>query len=247
MRRELPRCEMEIGGKRVEYRIRRNPRARRVLLKMQDDLGLVVVLPRWFAASGVPGVLLENRAWVLRALAKRDADIAAHAPEPGGVRTILYQGRRIPLRSLLEPHRSPPLLLLSGGEFLLHAAPPGPDAEAFESLLHRWYRARAQALFPQKVALWAARTGLRPRTLRIGDLKTRWGSCSSLGTVSLSWRLLLAPEEVLDYLVVHELCHLRRPDHSASFWNLVGAYLPDYNRPRNWLRHHGAALRTPTC
>ncbi|MDP9400540.1 MAG: M48 family metallopeptidase, partial [Actinomycetota bacterium] len=79
--------------------------------------------------------------------------------------------------------------------------------------------------------------------LAIRGQRTRWGSCSSSGTVSINWRLLLAPEAVLDYVVWHEACHLRVPDHSPRFWALVERHCPGFRDPRRWLREHGATLR----
>jgi len=88
----------------------------------------------------------------------------------------------------------------------------------------------------------AERLGLGYRRIRIGDQRTVWGSCSSAGTLSFNWRLVLAPLEVLDYVVVHELCHLRVPNHSKSFWTLVEASRPGWRQQREWLRDRGPEL-----
>ena len=88
----------------------------------------------------------------------------------------------------------------------------------------------------------AQRLGVAYRRIRIGDQRTIWGSCSSGGTLSFNWRLVLAPLEVLDYVIVHELCHLRVPNHSQSFWTLVEASRPHWREQRKWLREYGAEL-----
>jgi predicted metal-dependent hydrolase len=88
----------------------------------------------------------------------------------------------------------------------------------------------------------AERLGVAYRRIRIGDQRTLWGSCSAAGTLSFNWRLVLAPLEVLDYVVVHELCHLRVPNHSKSFWTLVEGSRPDWREQRDWLRKHGPEL-----
>jgi predicted metal-dependent hydrolase len=88
----------------------------------------------------------------------------------------------------------------------------------------------------------AERLRVAYRRIRIGDQRTLWGSCSPNGTLSFNWRLVLAPLEVLDYVVVHELCHLRVPNHSASFWMLVEQQRPRSREPRAWLRKHGREL-----
>ena len=88
----------------------------------------------------------------------------------------------------------------------------------------------------------AERIGVAYTRIRIGGQRTRWGSCSSRGTLSFNWRLVLAPPEVLDYVVVHELCHLRVPNHSRRFWALVEHHRPSWRRQRDWLRDHGPEL-----
>jgi predicted metal-dependent hydrolase len=88
----------------------------------------------------------------------------------------------------------------------------------------------------------AERIGVAYRRIRIGGHRTRWGSCSSRGTLSFNWRLVLAPPEVLDYVVVHELCHLHIPNHSRQFWALVEQHRPRWREQRDWLREHGPEL-----
>jgi predicted metal-dependent hydrolase len=103
-------------------------------------------------------------------------------------------------------------------------------------------RAGARALVSALVAAEAPRIGVEPARIRIGGQRTLWGSCSSRGTLSFNWRLVLAPLEVVDYVVVHELCHLRVPDHSRRFWGLVEAHRPRWREQRDWLREFGAEL-----
>jgi hypothetical protein len=109
--------------------------------------------------------------------------------------------------------------------------------------LTAWYRRRAAQVIARRVALYAPRIGVSPTRITIRDARTRWGSCSPTGALSFSWRLLMAPPAVLDYLVVHELCHLKRADHSPRFWALVEAHCPGFRARRAWLRDHGDILR----
>jgi predicted metal-dependent hydrolase len=88
----------------------------------------------------------------------------------------------------------------------------------------------------------AERLGVSYQRIRIGGQRTLWGSCSARGTLSFNWRLVLAPLEVVDYVVVHELCHLRVPDHSRRFWTLVEGHCPHWRHQRDWLREHGPEL-----
>jgi predicted metal-dependent hydrolase len=105
-------------------------------------------------------------------------------------------------------------------------------------VVSRFYSQQGKKLLAARVDHFSARMGLVPVSVSFRSQKTRWGSCSSRGQISLNWRLVFAPLEVIDYVVVHELAHLKHYDHSKSFWNLVGVHIPDYLRLRQWLRDH---------
>ena len=100
----------------------------------------------------------------------------------------------------------------------------------------------ARAAIESRVAHWAPLVGVRPRRVSVRDARTRWGSCSAQGSLSFSWRLSLAPVEVLDYVVVHELAHLHELNHSKRFWDHVRRHCPEHKERRRWLRENGAAL-----
>ncbi len=108
--------------------------------------------------------------------------------------------------------------------------------------LERRYIEAAHSYIPKRVAYYSAMTGGTYNRITIRSQKTRWGSCSSKGTLSFNWRLMLAPPAILDYVVVHELCHLTHMNHSADFWRAVEAVFPDYRNARKWLKEHGNEL-----
>ena len=121
---------------------------------------------------------------------------------------------------------------------LSRVRPPAVTAEA-----QRAWRAQAKAVLPERLFELAVRHGCVVKAVSIRSQKTRWGSCGRNGHISLNWRLMLMPEWVRDYVLVHELMHLRRLDHSPKFWRLVEAACPAYRLARQWLRTHGPALR----
>jgi predicted metal-dependent hydrolase len=114
---------------------------------------------------------------------------------------------------------------------------------SLERMTEREGRSRARGLLHELAAGEAQRLGVSFRRIAIRDQRTRWGSCSSRGTLSFNWRLVLAPLEVAEYVVVHELCHLREPNHSPRFWQLVAAARPAYREQRRWLADHGWELQ----
>ncbi len=109
-------------------------------------------------------------------------------------------------------------------------------------ILEKRYRKAARDTFEKRVAYFHQYTGGNYTSITVRDQRSRWGSCSSRGTLSFNYRLVFAPSQVLDYVVVHELCHLIHMDHSKDFWNMVGSIMPDYKIYKNWLKEHGHEL-----
>lgn len=116
-------------------------------------------------------------------------------------------------------------------------------SEVQRHFLESKYRRAAQEYVPRRVAFYQTLVGGAYKKIVIREQKTRWGSCSGRGTLSFNWRLMLAPPKVLDYVVVHELCHLLHMNHSKDFWNAVERVMPDYREYRNWLKEHGRELQ----
>lgn len=109
--------------------------------------------------------------------------------------------------------------------------------------LERRYRQAAKEYIPKRADYYAQQLGVTYERIRIAEQKTRWGSCSSKGTLSFNWKLMLAPPKVLDYVVIHELCHLIEMNHSSRFWRLVEEIMPDYKEYRKWLKENGITLQ----
>ena len=113
-----------------------------------------------------------------------------------------------------------------------------------EAMSHfvNWYKGQARTVLTERVAYFARNHKFKPLKLRISSARTRWGSCSAKGTLSFTWRIVMAPVEVIDYVVVHELCHLNELNHSRAFWMQVETILPDYKQKRKWLKDNGKLL-----
>ena len=214
----------------LAYRIRRSDRASRVRVSVDPHGGVEVVLPRRSPASAAPAAVAELRPWIERRLREAGAVRAALAARGA---TLPYLGTSLQLRP--EPQRS---RVHRRGETLLVPA----DAERAPVAIERWYRrAAAREIGPRLDAAVRA-LGTAYTSLSIRGQRTRWGSCSTGGAMSFNWRLLLAPEPVLDYVVWHEACHLRVMDHSPRFWALVRQHCPEYEEHRRWLRLQGSTL-----
>jgi predicted metal-dependent hydrolase len=212
----------------IPYTIRRSDRARRVRVTVDAVDGVEVVLPRRAREREAERAMRELRPWVERRLRALDKARAEAAAPPGHVPYLGEHLRLVPERGRERVHRRGDTLLV-----------PARDAGA---ALERWYRRAAKTEIAPRVEQAVAEAGVDYERLRIGGQRTRWGSCSSTGTLSFNWRLLLAPEDVLDYVVWHEVCHLEVPDHSKRFWRLVERHFPGYREQERWLRKYGSAL-----
>ena len=224
-----------------EYRVRRSARARHARIVVKPEGEVEVVLPRGMALRHAEPLVAEKRRWIERTL-RRFERARAEAPtrlEDEGV--VPYLGQELALRVRVEPGRSRPHVARRGATLEVAVATPGP--EAVREALERWYRRQARAEVETRLDVAARRAGRSYRGLSIRAQRTRWASCSSSGEMSFNWRLLLAPPEILDYVVEHEVAHLEVPDHSVGFWRLVASRSPDYRRHERWLRENGAALR----
>ena len=205
-------------------------------------------MPRRFPLRDVEPFVEEKRAWIertLKRLQETEAELPAARLEDGGL--VPYLGESLRLSVRVEPGRQREHVARRGE--LLRVALPA-DAErllpadgALREALARWYRKRARAEVAPRLDAACARAGTSYTRLQIRGQRTRWASCSSNGAMSFNWRLLLAPAEILDYVVEHEVAHLERLDHSPRFWRLLASRCPDWREHEAWLRRHGHALK----
>ena len=228
-----------LAGVEVPYSVRRSDRARRARVDV-DLRGVTVVVPRG-ATVDPEDLLSANAAWVVEKSAEF-ADRREDVPE-----RRFEAGATFPLRG--EPHevvverrsRSAVGARTDGGG-TLRLARHHVEETSIRRALECLYRREAREAFEAVAGRFARRMGVDYRRIEVRNQRTRWGSCSSTGTLSLNWRLVMGPPEVLEYVVVHELAHLEEPNHSAAFWSLVEGQLPDYEARREWLREHRLEL-----
>jgi predicted metal-dependent hydrolase len=223
----------------VPYRIRRSDRARYARILVGGD-GVEVVVPRRFPLRDVEPFVEEKRPWIertLRRMRESETDFPPARLEDGG--ELPYLGERLGLTVRAERGRARPHVARRG-EGLSVALPVGGSlVDALES----WYRRRAREEVGARLDAAVARAGAAYTSLQIRGQRTRWASCSSSGAMSFNWRLLLAPAEILDYVVEHEVAHLDVHDHSRRFWTLLASRCPDWREHERWLRRHGHLLR----
>jgi predicted metal-dependent hydrolase len=212
----------------IPYTVRRSARARRVRVNVHTHTGVEVVLPARAPERAAAAAVSELRPWIERRLQEGQEVLARLAARAG---TVPYLGSSLEL--VAQPGRE---RVHRDGERLL--VPAGDARPALE----RFYRRAARAEIAPRLDRATKLAGSSYSALDIRAQRTRWASCSASGRMSFNWRLLLAPERVLEYVVWHEVCHLEILDHSPRFWALLERRWPDFREDRDWLRRHGATL-----
>jgi predicted metal-dependent hydrolase len=231
--------DLFLNGRMITYTLRRSARRCTIGLVVDRD-GLTVTAPQRLALRDVQAAVQQKARWVLAKL-----DRAAALPAPAAPRRFVtgealpYRGGTLTLIVRPEAGRTH-VTAARHGDALIGQA--GPDAGAVEPAVRQWFRQEAAALLQERTACFTPLVGAAPARVTVKEQRRRWGSCSARGAVALNWRLVLAPPAVADFVVVHELCHLRRMDHSPAFWELVAGILPSWKAQRAWLREHGATL-----
>lgn len=219
-------CRAVLEGREVAYVVRRSAKRRSVGLKV-DAAGLSVSLPTRFPLAQLEPILQRKARWIVEKLDLYHREAQTAPPDFGDGGEILWLGRPLTIR-----HHAGRATVDGEAIWL-----PSHDASA--AVLARLMQREARRHFAARVAHWSERIGLHPASLALSGAQKRWGSCSAQGVVRLNWRLMQAPEAVIDYVVIHELCHLEELNHSERFWALVEAACPDWRTQRAFLKREG--------
>jgi predicted metal-dependent hydrolase len=216
----------------TSYRIIRS-RRKTIAIEIHPDGSVLVRAPLRISTAAIEGLVREKSAWIERKLSEAkhlQQSSPAHRYESN--ETFLYPGKPYPL---IYAERERPFITLEHGHFVVARSSQPRAKHIFEA----WYRAEAERIFHERIQYHSTRTGLHPARLRISSARTRWGSCSTTGTISLTWRLVMAPLPLIDYVILHELAHLRVKNHSPAFWNFLGMICPDFQAIRKTLKAVG--------
>lgn len=226
-RREL----LKIDGRAVEVTLRLNPRARRLIVKVHPSTGEVsVVAPSQRALDRAVDFAKGQGPWIARQLARVPKPIAlvpgARLPFRGREHAIVHDEGRGPASQDAQDH-----VIRVGGRL-----------EHVPRRIADFLKREARTVLDERSHECAARIDAKVRRVTVRDTSSRWGSCSSSRSISYCWRLILAPDFVLDYVVAHEVAHLREMNHSPRFWKIVRGLVADIETPQRWLRNNGALL-----
>jgi predicted metal-dependent hydrolase len=243
---------VKLNGHSVGYWLKRGKRRTIGMLVGQD--GLSVNAPRWAGVREIDAVLQDKADWILRKLAEvreRTRQRDAQRIDWAGGAAVPYLGQTLRLvldgahgwdANASRPRKaSAQLVLIEDGTAELHLGLPQTASPAqIKDAAQAWLMRQALRVFSERLAHFAPMLGVRHTSLRLSSAATRWGSASAAGAIRLNWRLIHLPMQSLDYVVVHELSHLREMNHSPQFWSVVGSVLPDYAQRRQALKAHSS-------
>lgn len=204
-------------------------------MQIRSDGALVVRAPLGASQEYIEKFICKKKQWIQN---RRNQAIERKKLKPVkkfvDKEKFMYLGKAYPL--YIGKFQSDQLCF--DGKFLL----PKEHKEKAKELFIKWYKKKAKEVIKQRVALYSKQVSTAYKRIRITDASRRWGSCSQKGDLNFSWRIVMAPLRVLDYIVVHEMVHLLEKNHSKRFWERVGIHFPDYKACRNWLKEKGFSL-----
>ena len=225
----------------IEYQLLPGTERRTTDIVIERDGVITVRPPANMKPEQVDETVLSKRMWIYRNLAEwRDLNATRVVREWVSGESFLYLGRHY--RLLLVSKQDEPLKLREGRFCLLRSVIENGGKDAAQKVFEGFYMEKGIARLRKRVDFFASKVGVEPGKIQIKDLGYRWASCLTSCDLHFHWKCLMAPLTIIDYIVVHELCHLRHRDHADAFWNEVDKVMPDYRDRKEWLRIRGAEL-----
>lgn len=224
----------------ITYEVIRSRRATADIV-IERDGRVLVRAPKSLPDERVEDLVEAKRYWIFKNLAEwRGLNATRLLREYRNGEGFLYLGRSY--RLLLVAEQAEPLLLKNGRFCLRRELADDGAIETAKAVFRDYYIARGKDRITQRVNYFAPKVGVTPRSINVRELGNRWASCSPNGNLAFHWKCMMAPQTIIDYIVVHELCHFHHPDHTDAFWNEVDKIIPSYRERKEWLRRTGAGL-----
>jgi predicted metal-dependent hydrolase len=237
--------QIAFGRIKIKYQIKRGKRKKTIGLVVQPNTSVIVLSPEFLLENRIKEVVLKRAGWIL----KQQERIGKLKAEPSkdfvSGESFPYLGRQYRLKIVRsEDNENAPCKLVGGRFYIeMNKSLEGRRASRFvQGRLLEWYRARAQEKIEARTQEYVKLIGQHPEKIFIKNHEKRWGSCSSTGILRFNWKVIMAPLSILDYVIVHELCHLSIKNHSDKFWNKLGSFIPDYKKKRQWLKENSFLL-----
>ncbi|MGN6315862.1 M48 family metallopeptidase [Trinickia sp.] len=231
---------LTLSGRTLEYGLKRS--SRRTIGFSIDGSGLMITAPRWVTLADIETAIAGKERWIFAKLAEWQTRVEQRALpriEWRDGAEIPYLGKPVRI-ALASAHAS--LVFDAQAGALALALPAHADAQQIKDRVQGWLQTEAKRLYGERLAYYADKLGVAYKGYALSSAATRWGSCSSDGRIRLNWRLIHFPLSIIDYVVAHELAHLREMNHSPRFWQTVESIFPEFKEARHTLKHHPPEL-----
>ncbi|MDA8442716.1 MAG: SprT family zinc-dependent metalloprotease [Peptococcaceae bacterium] len=241
MKEQSSHCMLpfHIDGHSGSYVLKRSKQAKHIRFTVSPVAELIITIPATLPQTRLEAIIMTKRAWIIQHL---HGSVAVCNFANGQLLTVNGADYRIELCYSSVPNATLKVVPGTMRVTLPRAVEQHVAQRQIALLLEAWYKKHAKLIIPQRVAELSQLLPFAYNRITIRDQKTRWGSCSQLGNLNFNWRLLLAPPEILDYVIIHELAHLGELNHSQHFWRLVESACSDYPVRRKWLQQNGHTL-----
>jgi predicted metal-dependent hydrolase len=217
----------------------RSPKRKNAAIKIKKGQVFVIV-PKAYSMTVIEALVAKKSRWIQEKLAIQNEMLAVQPKVFVSGESFSCLDKEHRLR--IEPGRYP-AITLHQDELVVSVRDSASDnAPAIKQLLIKWYKQRAESELRGKTGIYAGIIGVKPASITVKTFKARWGSCSVKGDIHYNWKLIIAPGRIVDYVVIHELCHMLHHNHSPAFWQAVERYCRDYRDCRAWLKMNGARL-----
>jgi predicted metal-dependent hydrolase len=227
-----------VQGNGFVAQVSRTDRSKSATIKVEEGV-VVVVVPRTLTQVRIKKLLDDKKLWIKQKIALHPQMQVTTEKQYVSGEAFSYLGRNYRLK-VNEGELTP--IKLVHGSLTISAPKDESQHQMIKYALTIWYRRRAELKLREKLLRYSPIVGVETNGYKIKSFQSRWGSCTPRGRVDFNWKIIMAPNRVVDYVVVHELCHLKQHDHSPQFWKLVESIMPDYAESKEWLRVNGAGL-----
>lgn len=225
---------IQLGNTYFDY-IQQKQKRKTITIALKNAGQILIKTPHNISAKEACDILQRYADWIKE---KNQAYEKLSQQAPINDNYILYRGRKINISRIFSPTYPAVQLIDDHINIYYPSSLLLPLAEIFLP----WYKMQARLYLTERTIFWAEKLQVNPANISVKDQKSRWGSCSSLKNLNYNWRIMMAPDNIIDYLIVHELSHLKEMNHSVKFWSIVAQYDPSYKKHRLWLKHNGDLL-----
>lgn len=228
----------EYQSKIIEYQLIKSNR-KTVTISVLPTKEVIVKTPKYLSDKEVMKMVKQKAKWIDDKISKMQDNITFEKKYVDGD-GILFKGKEYKLKVIEEIGLKKSVVRIHQDEIIIIMNQI--NREQIPNVLDRWYKEKAKELVCEKIEHYNSFIHKKITNIRIKDQKKRWGSCSSLGNLNFNWRIIMMPEEMFDYIIVHEMCHLLYLNHSRDYWKSVEKILPDYKEREKWIRQNGTKL-----